>query len=153
MCRSSSPIGSIAPRTGINLLSDQPGELGYRRVIVTQAGATHMRSRAGCIFEYKLIQPAALLNLAWPSNQDEAAAITDFKASVNGANGERNEAFLGRPVSASDWRIEIRAGAPEAGLPSMDLQQLTDIQLQFSTTRASRSPGTPVPSACVRGDS
>lgn len=137
---------------GINLLSEQPVDLQYRRVVVTQAGDTHLRSRAGCIFEYKLIQPASMLNLDWPSGQDEAAATTDFKASVNGASGERTAAFLGRPVSAAEWRIEVRAGAPETGLPSMDLQQLTDIQFQFSTTRASRSPGDPVPSECVRGD-
>jgi hypothetical protein len=34
----------------------------------------------------------------------------------------------------------------------MDLQQLSDIELIFSTTRASRTPGEPDPAACIRKD-
>jgi hypothetical protein len=34
----------------------------------------------------------------------------------------------------------------------MDLQQLTDIELNFSTTYASRQPGDPEPSECTRID-
>lgn len=137
---------------GMNLISAQAGNLRYRRVVVTQAGVTHLRTASGCIFDYHLIHPAALLGLEWPANQPAEAVTTDFKAHINNAGGERTPAFLARPVSASDWQVDIFAGTPEAGLSDMDLQQLTDIELHFSTTRASRQPGEPHPSNCVRGD-
>jgi hypothetical protein len=136
----------------INLVTDQSGNLNYRRAAVTQSGVTHLRTRAGCVFDYRLIHPAALAGQEWPANQPPEQATTDFKAGINGANGERTAAFLGRPVSASDWQVQIFAGAPEAGLSDLDLQHLTDIQLNFSTTRASRTPGAPRPEDCVRAD-
>ncbi len=148
-------IGQPKPTSNgvtINLVSDQPGTLRYRRVAMTQAGLTHLRTRAGCIFEYRLIHPASLAGQEWPANQPAEAATTDFKASVNGVNGERTAAFLGRPVSATNWQVQLFAGAPETGLPDMDLQQLKDIELILSTTRASRQPGLPQFSDCVRAD-
>ena len=60
--------------------------------------------------------------------------------------------ILSRPVSATEWRVEVYAGAPETGLANLDLQQLNDVELNFSTTRASRTPGEPQPSDCVRVD-
>ena len=75
-------------------------------------------------------------------------------AGVNGADGEATDAFLNRPVSASDWQVTISAGAPEAGSRDMDLLKLTDIELKFSTTRATRAPGEKDPGHpdCVRTD-
>ncbi|MFQ5593146.1 MAG: hypothetical protein ACE5HA_03255 [Anaerolineae bacterium] len=149
--------GTGQPKAGntgmsMNLITDQSDSLGYRRTAVTQSGVTHLRTRAGCIFDYRLIHPAALVGQEWPANQPPEQATTDFKASINGANGERSAAFLGRPVSATDWQVQIFAGAPETGLPDLNLQQLTDIELHFSTTRASRTPGDPRPEDCVRAD-
>lgn len=137
---------------GMDLVTAQTGDLGYRRVAVTQAGVAHMRSRAGCIFDYRLIHPAALVGQEWPSSQPPEQATTDFKSNVNGAEGERTGAFLSRPVSASSWEVQVFAGAPELGLDELDLQQLEDIELSFSTTRGSRTPGQPQPEDCVRGD-
>lgn len=137
---------------GMNLVTEQSGDLGHRRVVVTQAGVAHLRSRAGCIFDYRLIHPAALVGQEWPSNQPPEQATTDFKSNVNGAEGERTGAFLSRPVSASSWEVQVFAGAPEIGLDDLDLQQLEDIELSFSTTRGSRTPGQPQPEDCVRGD-
>ena len=46
----------------------------------------------------------------------------------------------------------MRSGAPENGLPDLDLSQLTDVELKFSTTRAFRQAGSPPLSDCVRAD-
>jgi hypothetical protein len=137
---------------GVNLVSAQGGNLGYRTVAVNQGGSVHLRTLAGCIFDYRLIPPAVLLGLEWPSNQPPESTGAVFKAHVNGANGERTSAFLGRAVSASDWQVIVFAGSPQAGLPDLDLQELTDIELHFSTTYASRNPGNPNPANCVRID-
>jgi len=143
-----------AANTGMsmNLITNQPDNLSYRRVAVTQAGVTHLRNRAGCIFDYRLIHPAALVGQEWPNNQPPEQATTDFKSSINGTAGEQTAAFLSRPVSASSWEVQVFAGAPEIGLADLDLSQLTDIELNFSTTRASRTPGAPQPEDCVRTD-
>ncbi len=140
----------------VNLLTDQNG-LSYRSVSLTQGGTTHLRSQAGCTFDYKLMPPAILLNLDWPSNQLPGQVPAVLNANVNGGhpwteNGYRTAAFLGRPVSATDWQVLIKAGAPKSGMIDMDLQQLKDIELRFSTTHASRSPGPPKPSDCNRID-
>ena len=111
-----------------------------------------MRSRAGCIFPYRLVNPAALAGREWASNQLPEVVGDLVRAGINGANGESTAQFLGRPVAATRWAVEVRSGAPQFGLPDMDLQQLTDIQLQFSTTRAFRQAGIPTPSDCVRAD-
>ena len=137
---------------GVNLVSAQPGNLGYRTVALNQGGSVHLRTLAGCIFDYRLIPPAVLLGLEWPSNQPPESTGAVFKGHVNGANGERTSALLGRAVSATDWQVIVFAGSPQAGLPDMDLQQLTDIELHFSTTYASRNPGAPNPANCVRID-
>jgi hypothetical protein len=135
---------------GVNLVTAQPA--GYRTVTLTQGGSVHLRSQAGCIFDYRLIAPAALLGLEWPSNQPAEAVSTVFKSQINGANGDRSTAFVGRSVSATAWQVTVFAGSPEMGLPDLDLQQLSDIELHFSTTYASRAAGDPRPSDCVRID-
>ena len=137
---------------GVNLVSAQAGNLGYRTVALNQGGSVHLRTLAGCIFDYRLIPPAVLLGLEWPSNQPPESTGAVFKGHVNGANGERTSAFLGRAVSATDWQVIVFAGSPQAGLPDLDLQQLTDIELHFSTTYASRNPGAPNPANCARID-
>jgi hypothetical protein len=140
----------------INLVSDQAG-LSYRTVALTQGGLVHLRSFAGCTFDYRLLAPAALLGLEWASNQDPEAATAVWNANVNAThdyteNGFRTPTFLSRAVSSTDWEVLMYSGAPVAGMPDMDLQQLTDIELIFSTTYASREPGDPQPSECTRID-
>jgi hypothetical protein len=140
----------------INLVSDQAG-MSYRTVALTQAGLVHLRSFSGCTFDYRLLAPAALLGLEWASNQDPEAATAVWNANVNethtySENGFRTPTFLGRAASSTGWQVLLYSGAPVSGLPNMDLQQLTDIELIFSTTYASRTPGTPQPSECTRID-
>jgi hypothetical protein len=152
-------VGAPVPsNTGlsVNLLSAQPG-LSYRTVAVTQDGLTHLRARSGCVFDFRLMSPAALMGQEWASNQDPAAVTAVFRANINGANpwisnGFRTASFQGRPVSATNWQVLIKAGAPENGMVDMDLQQLTDIELNFSTTYGNRTPGTPALSECTRID-
>ena len=52
----------------------------------------------------------------------------------------------------SPVEVDVYAGSPDGILPDMDLEQLTDIELIFSTTYASREPGEPEPSECTRID-
>jgi hypothetical protein len=98
-----------------------------------------------------------LLGQEWPVDQPAESATAVFRADINGLHGfsepgYQTSAFLGRPVSATDWQMLVYAGAPAAGLPDLNLQQLTDIELNFSTTYASRQPSTPQPSECTRID-
>lgn len=140
----------------VNLQTTQPN-LSWRKVRVTQGGLVHLRSHAGCIFDYRLIAPAALLGLEWPASQNAEAATATFRANVNGAhayteNDFRTAAFMGRGASATDWQVLVFAGWPELGLSDMDLQQLTDIKLNLGITKASRDPGTPTLTDCTRID-
>ncbi|MCO6449628.1 MAG: hypothetical protein J5I90_02455 [Caldilineales bacterium] len=152
-------IGDPKPSStglSINLLTDESG-LSYRTLSMTQSGITHLKAQSGCVFDYRLMPPAVLLGLEWPSNQPPEQATAVFKGNVNAVhdwteNGYRTPAFLGRPVSATGWQVMLFAGAPQAGMKDMDLQQLTDIELNFSTTYASRTPGSPQPSDCTRID-
>lgn len=136
----------------INLVSEETA-LDYRGVLVEQSGITHLRALSGCIFDYRLIHPAALLGLDWPKDQPAEAALSAFNAGINGANGENTNAFFNRPVSASNWQVTIFT-APEAGLPDMNLLKLTDIQFKFSTTYATREAVEIDPNHpdCVRTD-
>jgi len=140
----------------LNLVSDQAG-LSYRTVSLTQGGLVHLQSFAGCTFDYKLLAPAVLLGLEWASNQNPEAATAVWKANVNDGhdyteNGFRTPTFLGRAASSTDWEVLVYSGAPAAGMIDMNLQQLTDLELIFSTTYASREPGDPEPSECTRID-
>jgi hypothetical protein len=137
---------------GVNLVTSQTDDLGYRMTTVTQAGVVHLKALSGCIFEYTLVHPAALLGLEWPEGQPSDAATATFRAGVNTQNVARTPGFLGRPVSASAWTVEIDSGSPDGILPAMDLSQLEDIQLIFDTTYGSRTPGLPDPAACIRVD-
>ena len=139
-----------------NLVTTQTA-MSYRTMAITQGGLVHLRSQAGCTFDYRLMSPATLLGLEWAQNQNPEVATAVLNANVNGAhayteNGFRTEAFLGRAASGTDWELLIFAGAPAAGLSDMDLQKLTDLELKFSTTYPSRTPGTPQPSDCTRID-
>ena len=152
-------IGDPKPSStglSINLLSAQNGP-SYQTLSVTSGGLTHLRSQSGCVFDYRLMPPAVLLGLEWPSNQPPEQVTAIFKGNVNGGhpwteNGFRTPSFLGRPVSATNWEVIVFAGAPVSGMPDMDLQQLNDIKLNFSTTYASRTPGQPQPAQCTRID-
>jgi hypothetical protein len=153
--------GVAEPKPGsnglsVNLKTDQAG-LSYRKVRETQGGQVHLRSQAGCIFDYRLVAPSVLLGQEWAANQSAEASTATFNANVNQAhayteNDFRTSAFLGRGASATDWQVLIFAGAPAQGLSDMDLQQLTDIELNLSITHASRTPGTPGPTDCTRID-
>jgi len=143
----------------VNLMTDQTdaNNLSYRTVRLTQGGLVHLRSYAGCTFDYRLVAPAQLLGLDWPTSQKPEEATTTFRSNVNGSheyteNNYRTSTFLGRSVSSTDWKLQVFSAPPEIGLVAMDLQSLTDIELRFSTTRASREPGKPRPTDCARID-
>lgn len=143
---------------GVNLVSAQRGDLGYRQVRVSQSGQVGLTSFAGCLFDYRLIPPAALLGLEFPLGQPTDLVTGVFNGDINGAHGNTTPgystpAFLGRPLASSGWQVVINAGSPNGILPDLDLQQLTDIELKISTTYASRSANTqPSASQCVRAD-
>ncbi len=154
-------IGQPKPSSngfGVNLLSSQTGDLGYRQVRVSQSGQVGLTSFAGCAFDYRLIPPAALLGQEYPSGQPTDLVTGVFNGDINGAKGNSapgfsTPAFLGRPLASNGWEVVINAGSPNGVLPDMDLQQLNDIELKISTTYASRSVNSqPQPSQCVRVD-
>ena len=127
---------------------------------------THLKAQSGCIFDYKLVAPAFMLGLDWPSNQDAHQVEAVLNANVNDQHayaeeGFRTPAFMGRPASATEWRVLVFTGSPtrtrdtEGALwqtPDMQLWQLTDIELNMSVTYASRTPGEPTPAQCTRID-
>ncbi|MCE7988081.1 MAG: hypothetical protein DYG89_43505 [Caldilinea sp. CFX5] len=143
---------------GLNLVTAQGGNLGYRQVRISQSGQVGLTSFAGCLFDYRLIPPAALLGLEFPAGQPTDLVTGLFNGDINGAKGNgasgfSTPAFLGRPLASNGWQVVINAGSPNGILPDMDLQQLTDIELKISTTYASRSANTPPTAAqCVRAD-
>ncbi|MCB9148367.1 MAG: hypothetical protein H6641_06370 [Caldilineaceae bacterium] len=154
-------IGQPKPTSngfGINLVTDQPGSLGYRLVRVTQSGQVGLTSFAGCLFDYRLIPPAPLLGLEFPLGQPTDLVTGVFNGDINGVHnnttpGYSTPAFLGRPLASNGWQVVINGGSPNGILPDLDLQQLTDIELKVSTTYASRSANTqPSPSQCIRAD-
>ena len=143
---------------GINLVSSQSGDLGYRQVRVSQSGQVDLTSFAGCLFDYRLIPVAPLVGQEFPLGQPTDLVTGLFSADINGAKGNSTPgfstpAFLGRPLASNGWEVVINAGSPNGLLPDMDLQQLTDIELKISTTYASRSSNSQPSSAqCVRAD-
>lgn len=154
-------IGQPKPTSngfGLNLVTAQPGSLGYRQVRASQTGQVGLTSFAGCLFDYRLIPPAALLGLDFPNNQPTDVVAGAFTGDINGKHGNitsgySTPAFLGRPLAAASWQVIISAGSPDGILPDLDLQQLTDIELKISTTYGTRSANTPPPpSQCVRVD-
>jgi hypothetical protein len=154
-------IGQPKPASngfGLNLLTDQSGSLGYRQVRVSQTGQVGLTSYAGCLFDYRLIPPAALLGLDYPNNQPTDVVAGAFNGDINGKHGNTTTgystpAFLGRPLAANTWRVVISAGSPDGILPDLNLQQLTDVEFKISTTYGTRASNTlPQPSQCVRVD-
>jgi hypothetical protein len=143
---------------GLNLRTTQQGELGYRQVRVSQEGQVTLTSFAGCLFDYRLIPPAVLMGLDFPNTQPTDVVSGAFNGDINGAHGNATPgystpAFLGRPLTGNGWQVIIFAASPNGVLPDMDLQKLTDIELQISTTHATRSSNVqPQPSQCVRTD-
>jgi hypothetical protein len=140
----------------VNMVTTEDA-MSYRIARVTQSGLVHLRSQSGCYFDYRLIAPSAMLGWEWASNQSPESAVATLNANINEAhayteNGFRTSDFYGRSVSATNWEVVIFSGAPELGLSDMDLQQLTDIELNFSMTYASRTPGEPQLSECTRID-
>jgi hypothetical protein len=143
---------------GLNLVTAQAGSLGYRQVRISQAGQVGLTSFAGCLFDYRLIPPAALLGLDFPNKQPTDVVVGAFNGDINGGHaattpGYSTPAFLGRPLAAESWQVVINAGSPDGILPDLNLQQLTDIELEISTTYATRSSNSqPDPASCVRID-
>ncbi len=142
----------------VNLLTAQPDALQRRAARVSQAGQVELRNFAGCVFEYRLIPPALLLGLDYPSNQPTDVVSGSFDADVNGVHGPNapgffTPAFLSRPVASTTWKVVVYGGSPDGILPDMDLQQLTDIELRLNTTHASRDSNAPPRlTDCVRSD-
>lgn len=140
---------------GINLVvgGANASALGYRDVFVSQGGVVHLKGMNGCIYEYRLLHPAALIGLKWPEGESADSAQTWVEAQINGAPRPRVQAFAGRPVSATGWSLQLSAGAPEDLLPVMDLAELKDIELLFDSTCATRtSDDPPDPQKCIRVD-
>ncbi len=143
---------------GVNLVTDQAGDLGYRQVRVSQTGQVVLTSFAGCLLDYRLIPPALLLGLDFPNTQPTDVVTGIFSGDVNGKHGNAafgysTPAFLGRPLASDGWNVVVNAGSPDGILPDLDLQQLTDIELIISTTYGTRASNTlPQPSQCVRVD-
>jgi hypothetical protein len=141
-------VGSPTPTSngfGVNVITAETGVSTNPRAVVTQAGIVHLKAQSGCIFEYRLIHPAPMLGLEWSDSQNPEIATATMVAALNGQGGTRTTRFFGRPVSATDWQIEL-------GLTEIDPQQLEDIELIFDTTYASRQPGDPNPNDCIRID-
>jgi hypothetical protein len=130
---------------GLNVVTAQTGVPANPRAVVTQSGLVHLKAQSGCIFEYRLIHPAPMLGLEWPDSQNPEIATATVLAAINGQGGTRTTHFMGRPVSSTAWQIEL-------GLGDIDVQQMEDIELIFDTTSASRQPGVPEPSECIRID-
>ena len=135
--------------TGINLRTEQAG-LTRSESRISQAGQVELTSFAGCLFTYRILPDAVMQGLDWPDNQPTDIVKGIVQAGVNGASGEPTRAFLGRPV-ASNWQVLIYTGAPNGPAPFLNVQQLNDIELLFSTTFATRgSSNPPLPRDCVR---
>jgi len=153
-----SSIGLPLPSSsgfGVNLIVDgaDAAALGYRWINVSQGGILHLKGRDGCVYEYRLLHPAALLGLPWVEGEAADTAHATVRGQINGVVQPRTSAFGGRPVSATDWRLEVLAGSPEGRLPVLDLADLEDIELLFDSTYARRtSTGRPPPEACRRVD-
>ena len=153
-------IGQPKPTSnglGLNLLTSQTGDLGYRSVSVSEEGRVSLKSFAGCSFDYWLVAPAAMLGLEFPKGQPNDVVLGTFQGDVNGRHGNATPgystpAFLGRPLASNGWQVEIKAGAPDNRLPDMDLLQLNDVELKISTVYASRVPTPPTQSDCLRSD-
>lgn len=138
--------------TGLNLVSDQPN-LDYRQARISQTGQVELTSFAGCLFNYRLVPDAVMLGLDWPDNQPTDTVTGNVQAGVNGANGDPTRRFLGRPIAAVNWKVVIFTGSPDGSLSDLDVQQLSDIELEMSTTFATReSNQQPQPADCVRAD-
>jgi hypothetical protein len=154
-------IGQPKPTSngfGLNIVTDQTGALVFRQVRVSQIGQVGLTSYAGCLFDYRLIPPAALLGLEYPNNQPTDVVAGAFNGDINGQHGNTTPgystpAFLGRPLAANEWQVVISAGSPNGLLSDLDLQKLTDVELKISTTYGTRASNTlPQPSQCVRVD-
>ncbi|MCB0127618.1 MAG: hypothetical protein KDE58_35385, partial [Caldilineaceae bacterium] len=154
-------IGQPKPTStgfGLNLVTAQGGNLGYRNVRVSQSGQVGLTSFAGCLFDYRLISPAALLGLEFPNNQPTDVVAGAFNGDINDKHaadtpGYSTPAFLGRPLAGNSWQIVISAGSPDGILPDLNLQRLTDIEIEISTTYGTRATNSePDPAACVRID-
>ena len=135
--------------TGINLVTSQT-DLPRRPARISQSGQVEMTTNAGCVFNYRLMPNAVMLGLDWSTNQPTDAVPAALHAGVNGSNIDATNRFEGRPVGAA-WQVVIYYdNAGEGG--SLDVQQLDDIELLFSTTFATRFGGRPNAADCVRSD-
>jgi hypothetical protein len=132
----------------VRLISAQSGNLVYRDVTVVQGGVTHLRDETGCIREYRVVDPAIFVGISLGRENES----TTFEAAVNGDPKPTyyTPQFNGRPVSASDWKIELQSGPPSTNFDVLDLQKLNDIELLISTTRRATDAQTPDPVICSR---
>ncbi len=132
---------------GINLVTQQSG-LTARQSRISQSGQVELTSFAGCLFTYRLMPDAVMLGLDWPSNQPTDTVTGIVQAAVNGTGSDPTNRFLGRPVAAN-WQVVMYTGPS----PALDIDQLEDIELELSTTFATReSNQAPSLRDCVRAD-
>ena len=97
---------------GMNLLTQQPRPQLPQHTRIEQSGVVSIRAQNGCMYTYRLMPVAVMLGLEWPSTQPAEVVAGAPQASVNGTGGVATNAFLGRPVSASSWRLVVDAASP-----------------------------------------
>jgi hypothetical protein len=132
--------------TGVNLATSQAG-LSSREARISQLGQVELTTHDGCLFTYRLLPLRVMQGTNWEDKPTEIVRGI-AQAGVNGVGGDPTRAFLDRPVAAN-WLVVIYTGPT----PKLDVNQLNDIQLLFSTTYASRDDSDPpLPQECVRAD-
>jgi hypothetical protein len=82
------------------------------QVRVSQSGQVGLTSYAGCLLDYRLIPPAALLGLEYASSQPTDVVAGAFNGDINGQHGNTTPGystpvFLGRPLAANEWQVVI----------------------------------------------
>lgn len=148
-------LHKVGPSDGavVNLVTDQPGLAAgnrQRTARLVQGSKVELTSFAGCLFTYRLMPSAVMLGLDWPSSQPtdvQAATLTYGVKGADGAMGNPTDGFAGRPI-ASPWQVVVYLGSA----PALDIAQLEDIEIAFTTTFASRTANDPRPQDCVRAD-
>ena len=132
----------------MTIATTQTASLAYRDVTLTQQGVTHLRDETGCIREFKVVDPAIFVGLNLGREENRAT----FEAAVNAEPqpGYYTPHFNGRPISATDWQVEIPSAPPNASYATMDFAWLTDIELRISTTRRATDAQVADPLVCLR---
>lgn len=130
--------------------------LVYRTVQITQAGLQQKRAFDGCVIDYRLVHPGFLLGYRWPPDEDPEKKPSDVYARVETCTDPNlcqnvSTAFAGRPVASTDWQFKVYTTPPATGYDPLDLDYLTDIEINFDVEFSSRqSEVEPPPSECLK---